>query len=146
MDNWWMLGLTGVACGILSSLFGVGSGLILVPMLVLIFGFNQQVAQGTSLAVIVPMSLVGALSYRYLNGIELQLRPILWLAAGGVAGAILGSRLPGWLSAPVCQRLFAILLMFIAVRMFFGAARHTGSGATVGNLGEAISVQQEPRA
>lgn len=146
MDNWWMLGLTGVACGILSSLFGVGSGLILVPMLVLIFGFNQQAAQGTSLAVIVPMSLVGALSYRYLNGVELQVRPILWLAAGGVAGAILGSRLPGWLSAPVCQRLFAILLMIIAVRMFLGAAARPGSETTASNHGRAFSDQQEPTA
>ncbi len=52
--------LTGLLVGLLSGVMGIGGGILLVPVMVLGFGFGQQVAQGTSLAAIVPTSVVGA--------------------------------------------------------------------------------------
>ena len=115
MEPAWAYLLTGLLCGVLSATFGVGSGLILVPILVLAFGFAQPTAQGTSLAVMVPMSLVGALSYRFLAGVPLEFSSTLYLSIGAVVGAIAGSRIPAWFSAPMAQRLFAVLLILIAV-------------------------------
>lgn len=53
----------GLAAGLLSGLFGVGGGTVIVPMLVLLLGFDQRRAAGTSLAAIVPMASVGVISY-----------------------------------------------------------------------------------
>ena len=53
----------GLAAGLLSGLFGVGGGTVIVPMLVLLLGFDQKLASGTSLAAIVPTAVVGVISY-----------------------------------------------------------------------------------
>ena len=101
---------------------------ILVPILVLAFGFAQPTAQGTSLAVMVPMSLVGALSYRFLAGVPLEFSSTLYLSIGAVVGAIAGSRIPAWFSAPMAQRLFAVLLILIAVRMLLVVPPEASAG------------------
>jgi uncharacterized membrane protein YfcA len=120
-----MFALLGFVCGLVSAMFGVGSGLILVPALVLLYGFTQQTAQGMSLAVMAPMSLVGALGYCYLANVPLDFRPIGLIAIGAVVGAAAGSRLPGLLSPIVAQRLFGVLLIVVAIRMLWGPANET---------------------
>ncbi len=55
--------LLGICAGVLSGALGVGSGILLIPTLVLFCSFEQKSAQGMSLAVMVPMALVGALRY-----------------------------------------------------------------------------------
>lgn len=146
MEPAWAYLLTGLLCGVLSATFGVGSGLILVPILVLAFGFSQQTAQGTSLAVMVPMSLVGALSYRFLAGVPLEFGSTLYLSIGAVAGAIAGSRIPMWFSVPMAQRLFAVLLILIAARMLTAPAGTVGpvpdspGGETRHGSGEGSSI------
>jgi uncharacterized membrane protein YfcA len=123
MDSAGLFVMLGFCCGIVSAAFGVGSGLILVPALVLLCGFSQPSAQGTSLAVMVPMSLAGALGYRYLANVPLDLRPIGLIALGAVAGAAAGSRLPGLLSPIMAQRLFGVFLIVVAIRMLGGPAK-----------------------
>ena len=52
----------GLLAGLLSGLFGVGGGTVIVPLLVLVLAFNQRIAAGTSLAAIVPIASVGVIS------------------------------------------------------------------------------------
>ncbi|MEO7587374.1 MAG: sulfite exporter TauE/SafE family protein [Arachnia sp.] len=107
--------LTGLAMGVLSALLGVGGGVILVPAFMLIFGLSQHEAQGTSLAVMVPVSLMGA--WRNARHGYTDWRAGAWLGAGGVAGAPIGAALalvlpPEWMS-----RVFAVFLVFSAVQL-----------------------------
>ena len=112
-----MLLLLGLAAGILSAMLGVGSGILLVPALTLAFGLTQKSAQGTALAVMVPMALVGAMRYIANPNIEINLMRVCLLAAGAVAGAFLGSVLASHLPNAVLRRIFAIFLLVVAVRM-----------------------------
>ena len=67
--NFLLLFLFGTCVGILSGLLGIGGGVVLVPGLILFFGFSQPEAQGTSLAVLIPpIGLFAALVYYKLNG------------------------------------------------------------------------------
>ena len=123
MDSIWICLLVGLACGVFSALFGVGSGIIMVPALVIIAAMPQKSAQGVALAIMVPMALTGAIRYKMNPDIEMDLRIILLLSAGGVVGAILGTyfvtRIPGL----VLRRLFAVIMVVAAVKMFFTPER-----------------------
>ncbi|SDG85991.1 sulfite exporter TauE/SafE family protein [Microbacterium pygmaeum] len=79
----------GLIAGLLSGLFGVGGGTVIVPLLVLLMSFDQRLAAGTSLAAIVPTATVGVISYA-LHG-SVAWIPALILAAGAVVGAQIGS-------------------------------------------------------
>jgi len=82
----------GLAAGLLSGLFGVGGGTVIVPLLVLLLHFDQRLAAGTSLAAIVPTATVGVISYA-VNG-SVAWIPALILAAAAVVGAQVLARLP----------------------------------------------------
>ena len=64
----------GLAAGLLSGLFGVGGGTVIVPLLVLILGFDQRLASGTSLAAIVPTASVGVISYATTGSVAIRPR------------------------------------------------------------------------
>ncbi|MFS0731965.1 sulfite exporter TauE/SafE family protein [Microbacterium sp. 1P10UB] len=96
----------GLLAGLMSGLFGVGGGTVIVPLLVLILGFDQRLAAGTSLAAIVPTATVGVISYAVHGSVAWI--PALILAAGAVVGAQIGT----WLLPKVSQ--FALRLAFVA--------------------------------
>ena len=79
----------GLLAGLLSGLFGVGGGTVIVPLLVLILGFDQRLAAGTSLAAIVPTATVGVISYAVHGSVAWI--PALILAVGAVVGAQIGT-------------------------------------------------------
>jgi uncharacterized membrane protein YfcA len=79
----------GLAAGLLSGLFGVGGGTVIVPMLVLILAYGQKLASGTSLAAIVPTAAVGVISYAVHDSVAWI--PAVILAVGSVAGAQIGT-------------------------------------------------------
>ena len=81
--------VAGVAVGVLSALFGVGGGLIMVPFIVLVLDRSQHLAEGTSLVVIVPTAIAGVIAH-WRNGF-VSLREALLLALGGVVGGYLGA-------------------------------------------------------
>ena len=107
--------LAGLAMGVLSAMLGVGGGVILVPTFVLIFGLTPHEAQGTSLAVMVPVSLMGA--WRNARHGYTDWRAGAWLGAGGVAGAPLGASLALVLPEIWLQRIFAALLIYTAIQL-----------------------------
>lgn len=106
---------TGLAAGFLAGLLGVGGGVVLVPAMVLALGFDQHVAQGTSLVVIIPAALSGSWTHHRKG--RLVLRDAALLAAGGVVGAVLGSAFALSLDDVLLRRLFGLFLLAIAARM-----------------------------
>lgn len=118
--------LAGLAMGVLSALLGVGGGIILVPAFMLVFGMSPHQAQGTSLAVMVPVSLFGA--WRNTRHGYTDWRAGVWLGIGGVAGAPLGASLALVLPEEWLARLFAIFLLFSAFQLIRRArSERTGS-------------------
>jgi uncharacterized membrane protein YfcA len=111
----------GFGAGILGALMGVGGGIVYVPALVTLYGFEQHLAQGTSLAVIVPTALVAALAHGRRGQVDLRLA--LLLGSGGLAGGWLGARLALALDAPLLRTLFASFLVLMALRMLWRTRR-----------------------
>lgn len=105
----------GLAAGFLAGLLGVGGGVLMVPAMVLLLGFDQHVAQGTSLLVIIPAALSGSYTH-YRNG-RLVLRDAAFLAAGGVIGAVVGSLTALSIEDELLRRLFAGFLLIAGLRI-----------------------------
>jgi uncharacterized protein len=112
-----LLLVIGLAAGMLAGLLGIGGGVLMVPAMVLLLGFDQHVAQGTSLVVIIPAAIAG--TWTHLRHRRLALRDAAALAVGGVAGALIGSVTALSLDEVLLQRLFAVLLIGVALRMLF---------------------------
>ncbi len=111
----------GLTAGFLAGLLGIGGGVVLVPAMVLILAFDQHVAQGTSLVVMIPAALTG--SYTHHRNGRLVLRDAAWLGAGGILGAILGSVFALSMEDTLLQRLFAAFLVISAIRILWPKRR-----------------------
>lgn len=105
----------GLAAGFLAGLLGVGGGILMVPAMVLVLGFDQHVAQGTSLLVIIPAAVTG--SYTHHRNGRLVLRDAAFLAGGGVIGAVIGSVFALSIEDELLRRLFAAFLLITGVRI-----------------------------
>ena len=115
--RWLGIGLIGLAGGFVSSLFGVGGGVIFVPLLVLVLNMNLHLAIGTSLAAIVPTALVGA--FRHFSGGSVDFRAALLLAIFAMVGAWLGAGLSLRMEVVLLRKIFALFLFVVALRLFF---------------------------
>ncbi len=118
MELYFIIGilLVGLCAGVLSGLFGIGGGIVIVPALVMIFGLAQQTAQGTTLALLsIPVSLVAALNYTKAGLIDWKIAVIL--AVGFVIGGYFGSKIAVNIDATVMKKMFAILMIVLAVKM-----------------------------
>jgi len=110
--------MVGLAAGMLSGLVGVGGGIIIVPALVYFIGFSQKTAQGTSLALIMlPVGIFGVLHY-YKQG-HVDYKIVGLLAIGFLAGSFLGSKMALSISQETLKKVFAMLMIVIAVKMLF---------------------------
>jgi hypothetical protein len=108
----------GLLAGILSGLFGIGGGVVIVPALIFIAGFVPITATGTSLgALLLPVGALGALEY-YRKG-HLNIRAALLIALGLFLGAWVGARLAQHLTPVQLRRAFALFLVIVAGRMWF---------------------------
>jgi uncharacterized membrane protein YfcA len=108
--------LIGILAGVLSGLVGVGGGIIMVPLLVMFFGFNQHQAQGTSLAVLaVPVTAVAVFNY-YKEG-QINIKYAAIIAIFFVVGSIFGSKLALTLDQKMLKKIFAVVLLVIAGKM-----------------------------
>ena len=113
--GWVGLAVIGAVGGLLSGAFGVGGGILMVPLFVMFAGMDQRRASATSLAAIVPTAIVGAITY-FLSG-EVALIPALFVAAGGILGSWIGARLLRRLPLGWLRWMFIALLVAVAVRM-----------------------------
>jgi uncharacterized membrane protein YfcA len=108
----------GVLAGFMSSLVGIGGGLVIVPALVLLFGFNQKEAQGTSLMMLsLPVAFIGAFNY-YKSGYS-NWKVALLLASTFMIGGFLGSKLAISLEMNIIKKVFAVFMIIIAVKYLF---------------------------
>ena len=113
-----MMGI-GAMAGLLSGMFGIGGGIVLVPALVFFFKFPQHTASGTSLAaMLLPVGALGVWQYFQAGKISTEnLRYGAWIALGMFGGAYLGSKIAVGLDVRWLQRLFAALLTIAAIRL-----------------------------
>ena len=108
----------GVFAGVLSGVFGIGGGVVIVPALIVIAGLAPIAATGTSLgALLLPVGALGAWEY-YRRG-DLNIRASLLIALGLFLGAWLGARLAQHLTPNQLRRSFAVFLVLVAGRMWF---------------------------
>ena len=113
----WGIGI-GIAAGLLSGLFGIGGGIIIVPALVLALGFSQHKAQGTSLmALLLPVGLLGVMNYFKEKNVDITAG--LAIAFGVFVGAFFGSKFAIGLNEVTMRKSFAVFLAVIAVYTFF---------------------------
>jgi uncharacterized membrane protein YfcA len=103
----------GLAAGFLSALFGVGGGIVVVPLLVLAVGYEERSAAATSLAAIGLIALAGTVSYSIRGEVDLGYAVLLGLPAA--LGAVGGARLQQRLATRTLLLSFAVLLVAIGV-------------------------------
>ena len=108
----------GLVTGVLSGLLGVGGGIIMVPVLIVVFGMSDVVAKGTSLLVVVPTAVIATLANRRRGNVDLRAAAALGLA--GVATSLLGSVVAVWLDPHTAAVLFALFLLAVGVRLAAG--------------------------
>jgi uncharacterized protein len=113
-----ILVLVGLAAGILGGLVGIGGGIIIVPALIYILGFSQKEAQGTSLGILLlPVGLFGVLQFYKAGFVDMR---TVWLVSFGfLAGSYFGSKLALSFSQDTVKKIFAILMILIALKMLF---------------------------
>jgi hypothetical protein len=107
----------GVVAGVLSGVFGIGGGVVIVPGLVLLLGFGQKTATGTSLlALLLPVGALAAISYARAGHVDVRVG--LTIALGVFLGTFSGARFALAQSETTLRRGFAVLLVALAVRLF----------------------------
>lgn len=111
-----LLALVGVLAGFFSGLFGVGGGIVIVPLLVLALGFEQRLASGTSLTAILPTAVAGSIGYAA-NG-DVDWTAAGCLAAGAVVGSIIGTALLERISQAWLRWAFIAFQVIMAVSLF----------------------------
>lgn len=110
---WPLVLLTGVVAGALSGLVGVGGGLFTVPAALFGLGLPERLAQGISLAAIVPVSTSVALIHFFKGNVARSL--VGWLACGSVVGAIVASHQVARITNETLQLCFGIFLIAVGV-------------------------------
>ncbi|PSM50389.1 permease [Chroococcidiopsis sp. CCALA 051] len=118
MNNIILALILGLTAGIISGMTGIGGGIIILPALVFLFGFSQDLAQGTTLAVLVPpIDFLAAWVYYKHGYTDIKIAALICLGFffGGFLGAKIGTTLP----SGVLAKLFAVVLLLSAIKVFF---------------------------
>ena len=110
--------ILGIVAGILSGLIGIGGGIIIIPALVLLLGFSQHEAQGTTLALMVPpVGILAAWTY-YKHG-YVNLPVACFICIGFLFGGLIGAKIATGASSMVLQKVFGTALLLVALKMIF---------------------------
>jgi uncharacterized membrane protein YfcA len=112
------LAAIGTAAGLFSGLFGVGGGVLIVPLLVLSCGFGGRLATGTSLAAIVVIASVATAAHGAYGNVHLREGVLVGVPA--VAGVLIGTELQQRISTKAISLIFAALLVVVAADLLAG--------------------------
>ena len=113
-----LLTAIGLVAGFFGGMFGVGGGVILIPLLVYIIGMEQHTAQGTSVAILLPpIGIVAA--YNYYKAGHVNIKYAIIIAITFIIGSYFGSKLAVYLPDQVSKKIFAVILFLISIKMFF---------------------------
>jgi hypothetical protein len=108
--------ITGAITGFLSGMMGVGGGTIMIPVMVILIGFTQHVAQGTSLLVMVPAGAIGSFTHWKMGNVE---KGILWgLIPGIICGTYFGGNIANIIPNDTLRLIFAFMIIILGVRYF----------------------------
>jgi len=125
MPEWLLFLIIGSLGGIVSGMFGIGGGLLIVPALVYFAGFTQHRATGTSLAVLLPpIGLMATIEY-YRHG-NVDLRAAIIIASAMIAGAWLGAFGASKISGPHLRLAFGVFTCGVGFYMIHGACKRLG--------------------
>jgi uncharacterized membrane protein YfcA len=117
MGEYLLIVAIGLAAGILAGFFGIAGGVVIVPALIFLVGMPTRCAIGTSLgALLPPVGILGAWVYWRDGALDIRYAAII--AVGIAAGAFLGAELAIRLSGELLRRLFAVVLVGLAIRLF----------------------------
>jgi uncharacterized protein len=120
MSTSFLIGLIvlGICAGFISGVVGIGGGVIIVPVLVMFFGYTEHSAQGTTLALLIlPLGILAALSYWQKGYIDIK--AALLISAGFIVGGYFGGKFAVVLPDQVLKKVFAVILLLIAVKLMF---------------------------
>lgn len=113
-----LLVLIGLAAGTLSGVLGIGGGVIMVPLLLLL-GFSQHQAQGTSLAAMLPpVTFLATLTYAKEGHVDWKMA--LVISATFIIGGLLGSKIATAIDEKMLKKIFGVLMLIISIKMIFG--------------------------
>jgi uncharacterized membrane protein YfcA len=108
----------GLAAGLLSSMVGIGGGIVIVPSLVFFLAMSQKMAQGTSLALLMtPVGIFAVINYYKAGYVDFKVAGVLIIAF--VAGSFLGSKVALGLPDNVIKKLFGGFLMLVSIKYLF---------------------------
>ena len=116
MINVFLYLILGLAAGILSGLIGIGGATVIIPALVLLFGMTQYMAQGTTLAMMVPpIGILAAWMYYQKGYVDLKVAGIMCI--GFFIGGLFGAKLAVGIPENILRRIFGVFLLVISLRM-----------------------------
>ena len=116
IETIFLLILIGVLAGTLSGLVGVGGGIVIVPALILFMGFTQHQAQGTSLGLLLlPVGILAVVNYYNKGYVDIKVVAVMSVAF--IIGGWLGSKLAISLSQETVRKIFAVILLYTAIKM-----------------------------
>jgi uncharacterized membrane protein YfcA len=107
----------GLVAGFLSGTIGIGGGLVFVPFMTIGFRMAQPLAQGTSLAAVIPTAVVGGVTHLRRGNVRRD--AAIWMGAGGVVGAAIGALIAVEVPGSILARIFGAFLLFSAYRIAF---------------------------
>lgn len=117
-QSWLIAALIGTAAGLLSGLLGLGGAIIIIPALIMLLGFSQQMAQGTALMMMVlPIGALAAFQYYQKGYVDIKVALVMavFFFFSGYFGAKFATQIP----QELLKKLFAVMLIVIAVKMLF---------------------------
>ncbi len=117
VNTFFILIFIGITAGILSGMIGLGGGVVMIPMMVMMLAMDQKMAQGTSIAIMLPP--IGILAvYNYYKQGYVNIKYAAVIAGAFIIGGFFGSKLAIALPSDIVKKIFAVLLVAVAVKMF----------------------------
>ena len=131
--------IVGVFVGVLGSLLGIGGGVVIVPLLVFYWGYEPQVAIGTSVLVVLLNSISGTLGY--MRKKQVCVDAAIKFAIATVPGAFLGSYAAEFLQGRLFYTVFGLFFLGVAYNMFTKATKKDGTSGANAQVPEHYSWQ-----
>ena len=113
------MALAGAGVGLINGFFGGGGGMVVLPVLTMLFKYEQKNAHATAIAVILPISVVSAIAY-LLGGVEkIFTLDTLFVSVGVMAGGLLGALLLKKINNAWLSKIFAVVMLVAGVKLAF---------------------------
>lgn len=118
LQNVTLIAVIGTAAGLLGGLLGLGGAIIIIPALVMLLGYSQQMAQGTALIMMV-LPVGGLAAFQYYQKGFVDVKAALIMAVFFFLGGFIGAKFATQIPQEMLKKTFAILLIGIAIKMWF---------------------------